>query len=85
MKNTMLTYTMKVATGKVENTVWTTWEKAQKTAEALLLDPYMAEIVGDMVATWYDVDGAPLIRRRYYVGIEFLTDEPALYVEDTDY
>lgn len=85
MKNTMLTYTMKVAGGEVKNTIWTDWATAQKTAEALLLDVYMAELVDNMVATWYDVDGTPLLRRKYNVGIEFWTEKRVLYVEDIDY
>ena len=86
MKNTLLTYTTILADGReVKQTVWTTWHNANKTAEALLLDPYMTEVTKNMTATWYNEDGRPLLYRQYIVGNDFFTGELTLLVKDTDY
>jgi hypothetical protein len=86
MKNTLLTYTTILADGReVKQTVWTTWHNANKTAEALLLDTYMTEVIKNMTATWYDEDGRPLLYRQYIVGNDFFTGELTLLVKDTDY
>lgn len=87
MKNTLLTYTTILADGReVKQTVWTTWNNANKTAEALLLDPYMTETIKNMTATWYDEENnMPLLHRQYIVGNDFFTGELTLLVKDTDY
>ena len=79
--NTLLTYTTTANTTSIVTSTWTTWGKACEVAENLLL--YCVGI-SDVTATWYDKDVA-LIKRRFFVGTDFFTNEPVVYVEDTDY
>ena len=79
--NTLLTYTTTTNTTSIVTTIWTTWENACETAQNLLL--YCVGI-SDISATWYD-ENVALVKRDFFIGVDFFTNEPIVYVEDTDY
>jgi hypothetical protein len=82
MMNTMLTYT--TTNTAVKTTFWTTWEEANRTAEALLLGADTKNIVDDVEATWYEA-GACILKRKYSVGYKYFGGEPVVFCEDIEY
>lgn len=83
MMNTLFTYTTTTRNATVTTTYWCTWEHACKVAEMFLLYNVGSD---NFVATWYDdKTKKPILRRKFYLGEDFITGEPVVYVNDTEY
>lgn len=81
MANVLFTYTTTAHDRSVKTTCWMTWNEATTLATNLLL--YCIGN-GDISAVWYD-NNRPILKRKFFKGIDFFTGEPVVYVEDTEY
>lgn len=84
MMNVLFTYTTSNGNGTaIKSTFWTTWEKACSMAKDMLL--YTVG-VSNISATWYDVETCmPCIKRKFYLGEDFITGKHVVLVRDIDY